>query len=64
MENVGPEKKVKKASDQVLARIYGNDQLPQRQGGLRGQQTQAQPLGWPVTGSARDVSDLEQGYHG
>jgi len=30
MENVGPEKNVKKASDQVLARIYCNDWLPQR----------------------------------
>src|SRR5260221_9832841 len=42
-------KNVKKASDQVLARIYCNDWLPQRQGGLRGWQTWAQPLGWPLS---------------
>ena len=31
MENVGPEKCEKRAGDRVLARIYCNDQFPQRQ---------------------------------
>ena len=29
--------------------MYCNDWLPQRQGGLTGWQTWAQPLGWPLS---------------